>query len=165
MKALIFGASGQDGHYLAQICRANGVEPVGISRSGTGKDGVVGDVSDFVQVAALVQAHAPDFIYHLAANSTTRHAALLENHATITTGVLNVLEAVYRHRPEAKVFITGSGVQFVNRGHPISEARTPWPASSRSMPPATFVAWACGLPWAIFFIMKVPGARTTTSAR
>lgn len=121
MKALIFGASGQDGHYLAQICRANGVEPVGISRSGTGEDGVVGDVSDFAQVVALVQAHAPDFIYHLAANSTTRHTALFENHATITTGALNVLEAVYRHRPEAKVFITGSGVQFVNRGHPISE--------------------------------------------
>jgi GDPmannose 4,6-dehydratase len=122
MKALIFGASGQDGHYLAQICRTNGVETVGVSRSGIGVgETVAGDVSDFDQVEALVRDHAPQLIFHLAANSTTRHTALFENHATIAIGVLNVLEAVYRHRPETKVFITGSGVQFVNQGQPISE--------------------------------------------
>ena len=34
---------------------------------------------------------------------------------------LNILEAVKRHCPESKVFITGSGVQFENKGVPISE--------------------------------------------
>jgi len=52
-----------------------------------------------------------------------------QNHATIATGSLNVLEAVYKHSPAARVFITGSGVQFENRGVPISET-DPFEASS-----------------------------------
>ena len=29
--ALIFGAGGQDGHYLAALCKARGIAPVGCS--------------------------------------------------------------------------------------------------------------------------------------
>ena len=43
------------------------------------------------------------------------------NHETIATGSLNILEAVKRHQPNCRVFITGSGVQFVNNGNPIKE--------------------------------------------
>lgn len=118
MRALIFGASGQDGHYLAQVCQANGIETIGVSR--TSAD-VQGDIADYAQVAALVQKYAPAYLFHLAANSVTRHSALFENHATIATGSLNVLEAVRRYTPDTKVFITGSGVQFQNTGRPISE--------------------------------------------
>ena len=93
------------------------------SQSGVSRSSVQypGDVSDYAQVEALVRTHQADFVFHLAANSTTHHSALFENHATIVTGTLNVLEAVRLHCPQAKVFITGSGVQFVNRGQPISE--------------------------------------------
>jgi GDPmannose 4,6-dehydratase len=80
-------------------------------------------------VERLVLETEPDFIFHLAARSTTRHEALFENHATISTGTLNVLEAVWRHRPDCRVFITGSGVQFVNTGAPISET-APFAATS-----------------------------------
>jgi GDP-D-mannose dehydratase len=34
MKALIFGANGQDGHYLHSLCEARGIETIGVSRSG-----------------------------------------------------------------------------------------------------------------------------------
>jgi GDPmannose 4,6-dehydratase len=118
VRALIFGASGQDGYYLAQVCQANGIESIGISR--TGAD-VQGDISDYAEVEALVQKYVPAYVFHLAATSVTRHSALFENHATIATGSLNVLDAVRKFSPEAKVFITGSGVQFLNIGRPITE--------------------------------------------
>ncbi len=113
-KVLIFGASGQDGYYLTKQCIVNGLEPIGISRSD-------GNIAEFSFVENLCLLHKPEYIYHLAANSTTRHDALFENHATISSGTLNILEAVRMHCSACKVFITGSGLQFVNRGHPISE--------------------------------------------
>ncbi len=118
MKAIIFGASGQDGHYLMELCKLRHIEPIGVSRSG---NGIKGDVSIYREVEHLVSKHKPAYVFHVAAKSTTRHEALFENHETISTGTLNILEAVNKHCPESKVFLTGSGVQFVNMGLPISE--------------------------------------------
>jgi GDPmannose 4,6-dehydratase len=126
MNALIFGANGQDGHYLSEICKANDIVPIGISRAGAL---VHADVSNYEQVEALVKQYMPSYVFHLAANSTTRHDVLFENHQTISTGTLNILESVRIHCPRAKVFLTGSGVQFVNTGKPISE-NDPFEASS-----------------------------------
>jgi len=118
MKAIIFGAGGQDGHYLYDLCKLRGIEPIGVSRTGAW---VRGDVSCFAQVKQLIRTHRPAYVFHIAANSSTRHDALFENHETISTGALNVLEAVKRYHPDAKVFVTGSGIQFRNTGDVISE--------------------------------------------
>lgn len=118
MKALIFGANGQDGYYLHELCKLKGIDPIGVARSGKG---FLGDVADYGQVEQLIKQYLPTYVFHLAANSTTRHDALFENHETISTGTLNILEAVKQHSPASKVFITGSGVQFKNTGNPISE--------------------------------------------
>jgi len=118
MKALVFGANGQDGYYLHKSLLSQGVESIGISRSG---NWIHSDVANYEQVEYLVKTHQPNYIFHLAANSTTRHNALMENHAVISTGTLNILEAVYKHSASIKVFITGSGLQFENQGEPISE--------------------------------------------
>ncbi len=126
MKALIFGANGQDGYYLNELCKLNGIETIGVSRTG---DWVPGDVACYEQVESLIVLHQPTYVFHVAANSTTRHDALFENHETISTGALNVLEAVKRLCLGAKVFITGSGLQFKNTGAPISE-RDEFEASS-----------------------------------
>jgi GDPmannose 4,6-dehydratase len=126
MKALIFGANGQDGYYLSQQCREQGIESIGISRSG---NYFQGDVSNYEQVEQLIKHYTPDYIFHLAANSTTLHDALFENHQTIATGTLNILEVIYKHSPKTKVFIAGSGLQFKNDGYPISE-QTPFAATS-----------------------------------
>src|SRR5882672_5220043 len=118
MNALVLGANGQDGPYLIEALRARGIEAKGFSRSGAWERL---DVADRAAVAAAIAAARPDYVFQLAARSTTRHEALLENHATISTGALNVLEAVRAHAPEARVFIPGSGVQFRNDGRPIDE--------------------------------------------
>ena len=126
MKAIIFGAGGQDGHYLRQLLAREKVESVCISRSGKN---VIGDVSDRAFVSGLIDRHQPDYIFHLAANSTTRHDALFDNHAAISTGTINILEGVYRHSPSTKVFLSGSAMQFENNGLPIDE-NTPFAALS-----------------------------------
>ena len=119
MKALVFGMSGQDGHYLGEACRTRGIEVIGVSRSSG--DWLQGDVASFEFVETIIQDRKPDLVFHLAANSTTRHDALFEHHHTIGEGTLNILESVRRWTPESKVFITGSGLQFVNNGDPIAE--------------------------------------------
>jgi GDPmannose 4,6-dehydratase len=130
MNALIFGANGQDGYYLCECCRADGIDPIGVSRSG---DWLRGDVSDYSQVERLVKSYKPDFIFHLAATSNTRHDAWLENHQSISTGTLNIFESVKNHSPDSRVFITGSGVQFKNTGRPISENDTFFPNNPYSV--------------------------------
>lgn len=119
MKALIFGINGQDGYYLSRLCHQKNITSIGISRSEG--NWVIGDVSNFAFVKELIKKHQPDYIFHLAANSTTQHTALFENHQTIATGTLAILEAVLKESPHSKVFLTGSGVQFKNTGNPLSE--------------------------------------------
>jgi len=117
-RVIIFGNNGQDGYYLSQIFSERGYDVIGVSRTG---HGITGDVGCAEFVETLVKEHCPERIFHLAANSTTRHSALIENHKTISTGTLNILESVYRNCPNCKVFLTGSGVQFVNNEKPVHE--------------------------------------------
>jgi GDPmannose 4,6-dehydratase len=126
MKALVFGANGQDGFYLAESLSARGIECVGVDRCG---DMLHGDVADYAFVRDIIAEHAPAYIFHLAARSTTHHDALFDNHAAISTGSLNILEAVHRERLPSRILLCGSGVQFQNTGVPISE-ETPFAATS-----------------------------------
>jgi GDPmannose 4,6-dehydratase len=86
-------------------------------------------VSRLDQVDPLVREHRPGYVFQLAASSTTRHEALFDNHDAISTGAWNVLESVWKHCRKARVFLPGSGVQFENRGEPISQD-DPFEASS-----------------------------------
>ena len=118
MKAIIFGANGQDGYYLASLLAAHKYEVVKVSRMGTDADL---SILNYTSICNYLEKFKPEFIFHLAANSTTHHDALFENHATISTGTLNILEAVKNYSPGTKVFISGSGLQFVNNNQPIKE--------------------------------------------
>src|SRR5215467_14304550 len=119
MKAIIFGANGQDGHYLYRLLEREGIQPIGISR--TGGD-VLSDVSNPTFVESVVREYRPDYIFHLAATSTTSHDAVFDNHAAVSTGTINILEAVYRHSLDSKVFLAGSAMQFENNATPIDES-------------------------------------------
>ena len=119
MKAIIFGAGGQDGHYLSALLQQKNCEVIGVSRRG---DFLRTDITDYASVEDLIKEHKPAFVFHLAANSTTSHSAMFENHATIATGTLNILEAVKNNLPSTKVFISGSGLQFNNNNNPIKES-------------------------------------------
>jgi GDPmannose 4,6-dehydratase len=118
MTAIIFGANGQDGFYLNELLIQQRLQVIGVSRSG---DFLKTDISNFTEVSNLIKHHQPEFIFHLAANSTARHDALFENHQTISTGTFNILEAIKNFSPNTKVFISGSGLQFKNDGKPIKE--------------------------------------------
>lgn len=118
MKALIFGSSGQDGHYLSAQLKADGIEVLGVSR--TGGDRRL-DVGDAAGVRELIREFQPNFVFHLAATSSTAHDHLWSNHASISTGTIAVLDAVEKHAPEARVFLAGSGLQFINDGRPLDE--------------------------------------------
>lgn len=121
MKVIIFGVNGQDGFYLSKVCQKRQIEVVGVSRKGFC---IHGDVSLPEIVEKLIRIHQPDMIFHLAAVSSTEHDAIYENNSTIGTGTINILESVKRWSPHSKVFIVGSGLQFVNKGLPISETDT-----------------------------------------
>ena len=118
MKAVIFGANGQDGFYLRPILEEGGYEVIATSRSS--QDYPV-DVANYADVAACIRGHRPQSVFNLAGLSATRHDHLFEFHSSIATGSLNVLEAVYRFSPETKVFMPGSGLMFQNTGAPIRE--------------------------------------------
>lgn len=121
MKALIFGANGQDGFYLTELLSANNIDIIGVSRNSAASEIIKGDVSEIGFVTEMIKDHQPEYIFHLAANSTTQHDALFENHSTISTGTLNILEIVKKKSPHSKVFLSGSGLQFKNEGQPIKE--------------------------------------------
>lgn len=126
MKAIIFGSNGQDGYYLSKLLAQQKIEVIVVSRSG---NGIIGDVSDLAFTEALIKKYQPGYIFHLAANSTTRHYALFDNHQAISTGTLNILESVRLHSPHSNIFLSGSAMQFKNEGLPIDE-KTSFEASS-----------------------------------
>ncbi len=127
MKAIIFGANGQDGYYLSQLLLKKNISIIGISRTGLNLS--KGDVSNRKFVDELIKQEKPEYIFHLAANSSTKHQHIFENHETISTGTINILESVFNHSPKTKVFLSGSAVQFENKGIPINE-ETPFAAIS-----------------------------------
>lgn len=102
------------------------MEVIGVSRKGNWHNG---DISNLEFVENIIKNEKPDFVFHLAANSTTRHDAIFENHETISTGTINLLESIKRYSPKTKVFISGSGLQFENKGNPIKET-DPFQATS-----------------------------------
>ncbi len=118
MTAFIFGAGGQDGFYLTELLKQMQVKVIGISRQ---ENFIDADLSNYQSIKDIIAQYKPEYIFHLAANSTTRHEAMFENHSTISTGTLNILEAVRNFSPLTKVFISGSGLQFKNETKPIKE--------------------------------------------
>lgn len=131
MKALIFGSNGQDGKFLIEFLNNKNVDVITFSRNNSI---IIGSVSDYNLVDSTIKYHKPDFIFHLAANSSTSHDVIFENHETISTGTINILESCRIHSPKSKIFLSGSAMQFKNKGEPIDEnvqfeARSPYAIS------------------------------------
>ena len=126
MTAIIFGAGGQDGYYLSQLLSSEGLDLIQVSRS---ENYTHVNIANWKEVSELVRVNKPDYIFHFAAESTTSHFAWHENHHTISTGVLYLLEAVRQYSNHTKLFLSGSGLQFKNEGVPIKEDH-PFEASS-----------------------------------
>lgn len=124
-KAIIFGVKGQSGFYLSRLLATQNIEVFGVARSiDSTNTSIKGDISDRKFVEDLIKKIKPDYIFHLAADSTVSHEAMFNNQLSIHTGTINILESVKNHCPRTKVFLSGSAIQFENKG-PISE-KTPF---------------------------------------
>lgn len=73
-----------------------------------------GDIEDAFSVSQAVQQAAPDRIYHLAAQSypSESWAAPITTLRTNVEGTVNLLEAVRRHAPTARIHIAGSSAAY-----------------------------------------------------
>lgn len=73
-----------------------------------------GDIEDPFSVDRAVQQAAPERIYHLAAQSYPSESwdAPITTMRTNVEGTLNLLEAVRRHCPQARVHIAGTSAQY-----------------------------------------------------
>lgn len=109
--AIIFGSNGQDGYYLTKKLISLGLKVICVSRS---SGDIIGNVGNYDFVSGLIKNEIPDYIFHFAANSSTKHDVLFENNESISTGTINILEAVKLFSPDTKVFISGSAMQFKN---------------------------------------------------
>jgi GDP-4-dehydro-6-deoxy-D-mannose reductase len=108
-RALITGASGFTGRWLARACAQAGDEVIGISRTADGPPAeewelVELDLRDADGVRDLFRTRRPDVVYHLAALSSVGHSwadpagTMRENVAS----AVNVLEALRLEAPEAR---------------------------------------------------------------
>jgi GDP-4-dehydro-6-deoxy-D-mannose reductase len=114
MRALITGASGFAGGYLARACAEDGDEVVGVSRRGTVPPGcgrgVSVDLRDGAAVRSVVRDVRPDVVYHLAALSSVGRAweqPQLAIDSNVSAAV-SVLDAVRLEAPGARVVWAGS---------------------------------------------------------
>jgi GDPmannose 4,6-dehydratase len=119
-RSVIFGATGQDGIFLSKYLKSKGhdVFPFGHQKNSALYNV---DVADFLSVSKIIKEIKPDYIFHLAARSSTSHEFILENHKAIVDGALSVLESADTYAPSARIFLASSGLIFKNLGEPIKD--------------------------------------------
>jgi GDPmannose 4,6-dehydratase len=129
-KALICGVSGQDGSYLAQFLLEKGYNVYGASRDAQTspfinlkKLGIKDEIklisiniTDFGNTLECINKIKPDEVYNLAGQSSVRLSfdQPHETHESISTGNLNLLEAVKEISPESKFYQASSSEMFGN---------------------------------------------------
>jgi GDPmannose 4,6-dehydratase len=145
MRALICGATGQDGAYLARLLSERGYEVHGTSRhpdaAGCFRLDALG-VREHVHMHTMAPASResvlravakirPDEIYYLAGQSSVAMSFQQpgDTIASIAGGTLNVLEAVLALELPARLFFAGSGDCFGDTPMPASETSPMRPRS------------------------------------
>jgi GDPmannose 4,6-dehydratase len=136
MKAIIFGITGQDGSYLAELLLEKGYEVVGITRRVSvptlnrithilPKIKIIeGDITDAFSVSNVIKEEAPDEIYNLAAQS---HVGTSFKQPSLTWdvtagGVLNILEAIrYSGRKDEIKFYQASSSEMFGKNYNLRE--------------------------------------------
>lgn len=125
MRALITGVAGFAGSFLAEYCLARGdVEVVGLLRSCARAGNaapllprialVEADLRAAARVDQAVAEAQPDFVFHLAGQPFVPQAfedpagTLLDN----AVGQVNLIVALLRHCPEARLLVVGSGTEY-----------------------------------------------------
>ena len=154
-KAVIFGVTGQDGSYLADLLLAKGYSVVGVTRRSSVDtteriEGAIeaypdrlkiveGDVTDAFCVSDIITKYEPDEVYNLAAQS---HVGTSFKQPTLTWevtagGCLNILEAirVSSRRSHIKFYQASSSEMF---GKNYSVEKIPMQVNARKRKSAKF---------------------------
>jgi GDPmannose 4,6-dehydratase len=126
MRALITGITGQDGSYLAELLLEKGYDVFGLVRRSSVKkydrietlvddiELVEGDLTDQTSLDHIVQSVQPDEVYNMAAQSfvpVSWNQPVLTGDVT-ALGVIRILEALRKHRPQAKFLQASSSEMF-----------------------------------------------------
>src|SRR5688500_18560648 len=122
MRVLITGASGFAGRHLVSLCAGEGCSVTGLGRrAATDLDLPAElasyeavDLADPEQAEDAVRSGAPDRVFHLAADASVADswndpARVITNNICST---LNLLEAVRRHSPAARLLVACSGEEY-----------------------------------------------------
>ncbi len=122
MRVLITGVTGFVGHHLAERCIASQARVVGLGRRpemaadlpAQTEGYLSADLLDSEETEQAVISARPDRVFHLAADASV--AGSWQDPANIMASnvrsTLNLLEAVRRHAPDARVLYTGSGEEY-----------------------------------------------------
>lgn len=135
MKALIFGVTGQDGSYLAELLLSKGYEVHGTIRPSarphllpsvpTAEIAALhcADITDPESISRVMAAVDPDEIYNLAAQSHVGLSFEMPAHTAQVTGLgtLNALEAMGHFSPRARFYQASSSEMLGNQPGPQSE--------------------------------------------
>ena len=130
VKAIIFGITGQDGSYLAELLHDKGYEVIGVT-SRVSVDTlqrishilpqikiIEGDITDAFSVSNAIKEHEPDEVYNLAAQS---HVGTSFTQPSLTWdvtagGCLNILEGIrYSGRKEKIKFYQASSSEMFGK--------------------------------------------------
>lgn len=127
-KALITGATGQDGSYLSEMLLDKGYQVKGMARRTSTRtyeriehlfdnenfSVVEGELSDSGSVYSIIQDYQPDEIYNTAAMSHVGTSFEQPDFTfqVNTIGLLNVLEGVRRFSPQSKVLHCSTSEMF-----------------------------------------------------
>jgi GDPmannose 4,6-dehydratase len=140
-RALIFGVSGQDGAYLAQLLLARGYHVRGNSRSPHGHHanlhalGIASRIQmcgcnmlDAPSILDLLRSAAPDEIYNLAGQTSVSRSFdnPLEALQSLAHSTLNLLEAVRLHARPTRIFHASSAECFGDHGRTPMNESTPF---------------------------------------
>ena len=136
MKVVIFGITGQDGSYLAELLVKKGYEVIGVTRRVSVNTLsriehilpqltiVEGDITDGFNISKIIESHEPDEVYNLAAQS---HVGTSFKQPSLTwditgAGVLNILEAIrYSSRRGQIRFYQASSSEMFGKNYTTSE--------------------------------------------
>jgi GDPmannose 4,6-dehydratase len=157
--ALVTGATGQDGAYLAQLLLGKGYHVVGLLRRSASADVIGerlrwldiesdvemrdGDLIDPSSLIRVVRDVAPDEVYNLAAQSfvaTSWQQPLLTG--TVTgMGAVGMLEALRLTRPEARFYQASSSEMYGKTQEPKQNEHTPFYPRSPYAAAKLFAHW------------------------
>ena len=157
--ALITGATGQDGAYLAQFLLQKGYRVVGLLRRSASADVIGerlrwlgiqrdvemrdGDLTDLSSLMRVVRDVEPDEVYNLAAQSfvaTSWQQPLLTG--TVTgMGAVGLLEALRLISPDARFYQASSSEMFGQAQAPRQNERTPFYPRSPYAVAKLFAHW------------------------